>query len=155
MKIKTNYITIPLIVLLVAVLGSLAVMPNLGWYNTLTLPNLAPSGRIIGMVWTALYILIAVSTILFWNKAKRDSLFTAIVAIFILNGFLNAFWSYVFFSWHHIGWAVFVSAAMALTTYLLIYLIYPKYRVAAYLLVPYALWVTFATYLNFLIWNFN
>jgi len=156
MKVKLNYIIIPLAVILVAVLGSLATTPNIvSWYNHLTLPNIAPPGWVIGMVWTVLYILIAISALTFWNKGKRDRLFPAITAIFIVNGFLNAFWSYVFFAWHRIGWAVLVSAAMAITIYILIYLIYPRAKLSAALLVPYALWVTFATYLNFLIWNFN
>ena len=155
MKIKANYIIIPLLVLAVSVLGSLAVTPNLDWYSTLTLPNIAPGGQVIGIVWTILYTLIAISLLYFWNKGERDSISPAILGIFIVNGFLNTFWSYVFFSWQEIGWAILVSVAMALTTYTLIYLIYPRHKFSAALLVPYALWVTFATYLNFLIWNFN
>jgi tryptophan-rich sensory protein len=157
MKIKLNYLVIPLIVFAVAVIGTLATTPNLEtWYKTLTLPSFAPAGQIIGTVWTILYILISISLIIFWNKAKRDDSFKQILLVFGVNGFLNAFWSYVFFAWHQIGWAVLISALMAITIYLLIYQLYSKsLKTAAYLLVPYAAWVTFATYLNYVIFTLN
>lgn len=156
MKIKPNYIIIPSVVIAVAVLGSMATSANLAsWYSGLSLPSFAPPGRIIGIVWTTLYILITASALLFWNKSKRDNKFNIITGIFIANAFLNAFWSYVFFSLHEIGWAILVSGAMALTIYALIYFIYPRQRVSALLLIPYGLWVTFATYLNYLIWTLN
>lgn len=166
MKIKLNYLIIPLIVFLVAAIGTLATIPNLEtWYKTLSLPSFAPAGQIIGTVWTILYILISVSLILFWNNAKRDICFKRALVVFGINGFLNALWSYVFFGWHQIGWAVLVSALMAVTIYLLIFQFYSNLskksenpnalKTAAYLLVPYAAWVTFATYLNYVIFTLN
>ncbi|MDO8507998.1 MAG: TspO/MBR family protein [bacterium] len=156
MKIKLNYIIIPLIAVAVAVSGSLATSANIAsWYSSLTLPSFAPPGQIIGIVWTALYVLITASVLLFWNKSKRDDKFQTITGIFLVNAFLNAFWSYVFFSLQQIGLAIFVSSAMALTIYALIYFIYSRQRIAALLLIPYGLWVTFATYLNYLIWTLN
>lgn len=156
MKIKPNYIIVPLISIIVAVVGSLATSANLAsWYSTLALPSFAPPGQIIGIVWMILYILITISALLFWNKIRHDKKFQVITGIFLANAFLNAFWSYVFFSLHEIGWAILVSVTMALTIYALVYLIYPKQRTAALLLIPYGLWVTFATYLNYLIWTLN
>lgn len=156
MKIKLNYIIIPLVVIAVAIIGSYFTTPNIeSWYNFLTLPGIAPSGQVIGVVWTVLYVLIAASGLLFWNKSEKDKYFSLIVGIFLANAVLNAFWSYVFFSLNEIGWAVVVSAAMAITIYLLITLLYKRQKVASILLIPYALWVSFATYLNYLIWTLN
>lgn len=152
MKIKPNYLIIPGIVATVALIGSAFTTPNLDWYQTLKLPSFAPPGQIIGLVWTTLYILIAAAVLIYWNKVEHNKIITA---HFITNAVLNASWSLVFFGQKEIGWAIFVSAWMAVTIYVLIYLLYPKNKTAAFLLVPYAAWVTFATYLNYLIWTLN
>lgn len=157
MKLKPNYFVIPLLVFAVAAVGTLFTTPNLAiWYKTLTLPAFAPAGQIIGLIWTILYVLIAVSIVLFWNNVEHDRIASMILGIFAVNGFLNVFWSFVFFSAHLVYAALFVSAAMALTIYLLIYLIYKSsLRTSAYLLIPYAAWVTFATYLSYVIFTLN
>jgi translocator protein len=157
MKLKSNYFFIAAAVLAVAAVGTLFTTPNIPtWYATLTLPSFAPPGQVIGLVWTFLYVLIAASIILFWNRVPHgDSAFRPVLSILIVNGILNAGWSYVFFSLHQVGFAIFVSAFMALTIYGLIYLLWKPLRTAAYLLIPYAAWVTFATFLNYVIFTLN
>ncbi len=155
MKIKPNYIVIPLVVIVVAVLGSLATSANLGWYNTLKLPSVAPPGQVIGTIWTVLYVLIVASALIFWNRANSSKYFRLIVAVFLLNAYFNAFWSFTFFSFHMIFLSLLVSGVMALTIFTLIGLIYPRQRTAALLLIPYGVWVIIATYLNYLIWVLN
>jgi len=165
MKLKLNYFVIPLLVFGVAAVGTVFTTANLAtWYKTLTLPSFAPAGQIIGLIWTTLYVMIAASIIYFWNNVKHDRTIGKILVLFAVNGFLNAFWSFVFFGSHLVYEAIFVSAAMALTIYLLVYLILQipaqgvarkSLRTSAYLLIPYAAWVTFATYLNYVIFSLN
>ena len=153
---KPNYVTIPLITILVALLGSFFTFLGLeAWYGGLVLPVWTPSGTLIGVVWTILYVLAAISVLIVWNKLLHDNRFMIIIALFLANAFLNVFWSYLFFSVHFLGSTIFVSGFLALTVVVLIILIWSKNRYAAYLLLPYAAWVIFATYLNYVIWLMN
>lgn len=156
MKLKLNYVVIPLITIITAVVGSSFTSSGMGWYRTINLPTWTPEGGVIGMVWTVIFILSTISALLVWNKIPhKNKRFSLIVAVFILNSVLNVFWSDLFFNLHLIGLAVLEAAALGLSVIALIILIYPFSRLAAWLLVPYALWVTFATYLTYSIYLLN
>jgi len=75
--------------------------------------------------------------------------------VFIINAFINVFWSYLFFVLHMTGYAAIDSMALALSVLSLIIFIYPISMLAAVLLVPYFVWVLIATYLNYSIWKLN
>ncbi len=142
--------------LVVAVFGSLLTTPQLTtWYNTLNLPSWTPPGSIIGLAWTAIFILTALSAMLVWNTAPRDSRLWWIVLLFTLNGILNVFWSYLFFNQHLIGVSILEMLMLNATTIALIFLMWPLSRLAATLLFPYVGWVTFATYLAYSVWRLN
>jgi len=150
MKIKPNYLAIPLIVVAVAAAGNLFTFQGLGWYGTLRLPAFAPGGSFIGLVWTIIYILAVISGILFWNAPRRDN-FRIITVLFLANALLNALWSYIFFSLHLIDLAVWEMLLLNASTVLLILLLRKYERRSAWLLLPYFIWVSFATYLAYLI----
>lgn len=123
------------------------------WYAGLIKPALNPPSWVFGPVWVALYALMGVALWLVWKsnsagKTKAVWLFTAQLA-------LNAVWSPVFFGFHSIGDAlaiiVLLWAAIALT----IFVFTKVSKTAAYLLVPYLIWVSFAAYLNFSLWRLN
>jgi len=154
-----NFVPLVVIIgltLLVAVSGSLLTTPQITtWYTTLNLPSWTPPGSVIGLAWTTIFILTALSAILFWNTAPRDSRLWWIVLLFVLNGFLNVFWSYLFFNQHLVGTAVVEMFILNASTVALIVLIWPINRLAASLLLPYVGWVTFATYLAYSVWRLN
>jgi tryptophan-rich sensory protein len=154
MKIKANYFSIVLLVLVVAAVGSLLTSMGLGWYAGLRLPSIAPAGSFIGLVWTIIFILSAVAIILFWNAPRRKN-FQLIVGLFLLNGLLNVGWSLVFFTWHQLWWALPEMLLLNLTNLALIYYLWRYERRSALLLVPYFLWVSFATYLAYRIATLN
>lgn len=142
--------------LLVAVTGSLFTTPEIPtWYNSLDLPSWTPSGSIIGLVWTIIFILTACSAILIWQNAPRNRRFWRIVFLFILNGVLNVGWSYLFFNQHLIGASIVEMLVLNATTIALVILTWPINRLAATLLFPYVGWVTFATYLAYSVWQLN
>ena len=102
MKIKLNFIIIPLITVIVSVSGSWATDAGMGWYDTLNLPSVTPPGYVIGIIWSIIFILTTISALVVWNKPqkgflgfkkKRDDKFWWIIGIFIANAFLNFFWS--------------------------------------------------------------
>ena len=154
---KINYLLIPLLVVLVAVTGSFFTSQGIesGWYDQIVKPSWTPAGSLIGAVWTTIFILFAAAVLIFWNWARRDNLFWVIIAGFVLNGFLNVFWSYLFFYEGMIAAAFFEAIVLSLSVAVLIYLTLPKVKITAYLLVPYLLWVSFASYLNFIILTLN
>lgn len=147
---------VPLLVFITAALGSWFTSQGLAdWYQTINLPSWTPGGGIIGAVWTTIFILISVAGMIFLSRASIDKRFWWAVALFVVNLFLNAFWSYLFFTAHQLGAAVFEAAFLGATVFGLIYLFWPASRLAALLFLPYGLWVIFATYLTFSVWRLN
>jgi tryptophan-rich sensory protein len=125
------------------------------WYRQLNLPAITPPDYVFGMVWTIIYILATIAALLVWNKHYRNKNFSLIMGLFAVNAILNLSWSYFFFYKHAIQIALFDCIALAVVTLLLVYYIWPLSRRISALLVPYAIWTIFASYLNFLIWNMN
>ena len=125
-----------------------------GWYALLNKPSFNPPSYLFGPVWTALYVLMGVSMFLIWNTPKTG-LRQKALAIFGIQLFFNFWWSILFFFFH----AVFLSVIdILIMWFLIIYMItlFKKIKpVAAYLQIPYLLWVTFATVLNISIWYLN
>ncbi len=125
-----------------------------GWYASLDKPSFNPPSYLFGPVWTALYILMGVSMFLIWNRPKTE-LRQKAMTIFRIQLFFNFWWSILFFSFHTAFLAV---VDILIMWFLIIYMIsiFKKIKpVAAYLQIPYFLWVTFATVLNICIWYLN
>jgi benzodiazapine receptor len=152
---KLNYFIIPLIVFLVAFLGSLITSGGMDWYQTINLPSWTPGGSIISAVWTAIFILSAISALLVWNRFPRGKRFNWIFILFGINAFLNVFWSYLFFGKHFLFWAIPEAVLLCLSVASLIALIRSLSRLAALLLYLYLFWTAFATYLTYMVWTLN
>ena len=156
-KLKTNYIVIPLITILVAVLGSwfTSVGINIGWYDTLIKPEFNPPSWLFGPVWTTIYILTTTSALIWWNKIKRDWWWKLIGVVFVYNAVVNVSWSLAFFYLTEIGLAVWLATEVLASVLVLMILLWPRSRTASFLLLPYLLWVSFATFLNYILWTLN
>jgi len=127
---------------------------NGDWFNSLAKPSFNPPSYLFGPVWTTLYILMGVSVFLIWKTPKTELRQKALI-IFGVQLFFNFWWSILFFSFHTILLSVI---DILLMWFLIIYMIilFKKIKsVAAYLQIPYLLWVTFATVLNISIWYLN
>ncbi|MBU6431266.1 MAG: tryptophan-rich sensory protein [Patescibacteria group bacterium] len=142
---------------LAGIVGSLFTMPAIrsGWYATLAKPALNPPSWIFGPVWTMLYLLMGVSVFLAWKKGFERREVKISLMVFDTQLLLNVFWSIIFFGWQSPGWAfaeiIFLWLAIIATI-----IVFAKIsRPAAWLLVPYVIWVSFAGYLNFSIWILN
>lgn len=150
-----NYLIIPLITLATASLGSWATNQGMAWYQTINLPSWTPPGSIIGTVWTILFILATISALLVWNRKLALKKRRTIGIAFLANACLNVTWSFIFFKLHLIGLAVVEAGLLGLSVLLIIILVKNQSRLAALLLVPYLLWVTFATFLSYNVWQLN
>lgn len=141
---------------LAGIIGSLftfSAIPT--WYATLTKPELNPPSWIFGPVWTTLYLLMGVSAFLIWHKgwARRDVKIA--LSVYGVQLVLNALWSIVFFGMQSPGLALVNIALLFVSIVLTMILFYKISRPAMYLLIPYILWVSFASYLNYAIYALN
>ena len=144
---RLSYFIIPIITIIAALKGSYLTSNGMAWYNTLNLPSIAPPGSFIGIVWTIIFILSTISALIFWQKSPRNKRFKWVTALFLINAFLNVFWSYLFFTQHLILWAIIEMIVLNLTVIVLVLLLWRISKWASILLLPYALWVAFATFL--------
>jgi len=142
-------------VILVAVVGSHYSVMNRDWYEALNKPSFQPPNWTFGVVWTALFILFAISLILIWNTQPHTKLHYVIMAAAVLNGILNVAWSALFFGNKLIFLAIYDAALLSLSVIFLVIAAWPVSRLAGLLLLPYALWTAFATYLTWTIHRLN
>lgn len=143
------------LVFLAAFAGSAVTTPNIsGWYQTLNKPTFNPPNYIFGPVWTLLYILMAISFYLVWNS-KSSKIKKRALQVFCLQLFLNLLWSFVFFGLHQIFLSVVVIIALFFSILYTVILFKKISKTAAYLLIPYILWVSFASVLNICILLLN
>ena len=134
-----------------ALLGVLGVNGTSAEYQTLDQPPWAPPSWLFGPVWTVLYAMIAVAGWLIWRRTGWNRA----LSVYAVQLVLNAIWTPIFFGFGQYGLALIDIAVLWLLIGATILLFRPISRAAAWLLVPYWAWVTFATALNAAIWYAN
>ena len=146
-------ITIPL---LAGFVGSYFTTPAIdGWYVELQKPAINPPNWIFAPAWTTLYILIGIALFLVWRKKDEIKNFLCIVLVFGVQLLLNATWSISFFGMEN-PWLGLINILLLLIAIVFTMVLFFRVsKVAGCLLVPYLLWVTFATYLNYQILILN
>jgi benzodiazapine receptor len=122
-----------------------------GWYDSLEKPDATPPGGVFGPVWTTLYLLMGVARHLVSEECGEGTR----TALFDLQLLLNASWTLVFFGNRSVVGGVPVIVALWLAIVATVVAFARVSRTAALLLVPYLLWVSFATYLNVGLWRLN
>jgi benzodiazapine receptor len=134
--------------------GSFATRPNIDtWYAELAKPSWTPPDSVFGPVWTALYLLMGLSAWLVWRKenAKR----TIPLILFFFQLALNFAWSWIFFAAHNPGAAMVEIFLLWVAILLTIIAFWKTTCPAGILMIPYLLWVSYASALNFAIWRLN
>lgn len=122
-------------------------MKNLQWFHSLNKPTLAPSDSVFTPVWSILYVLIFASFIVYLAETHSGRRLLPIL-IFCAQLVLNFSWTPIFFGLKNISLAFFVICILWVLIIINIVLFYKGSKLAAFLLIPYLLWVTFAVYLN-------
>jgi benzodiazapine receptor len=125
------------------------------WYEGITKPPWTPPDALFAPVWTVLYALMGAAAWLVWRKAGFAGGAWLPLLLFVVQLVLNATWSYLFFGAHLIGAAaveILVLWAFILATFITFW---TRSHVAGALLVPYLLWVGFASALNLALWRLN
>ena len=124
------------------------------WYESLAKPSWRPPNWLFGPVWAVLYAMIAVSGWLVWRAAEPGAAALPLT-IYAVQLVLNALWSAIFFGLRRLGLALFEMALLWVAILATIVTFYPIHAGAAYLLVPYLVWVSFAFVLNHVMWRLN
>jgi len=139
----------------VSFISGLITRPEIGtWYAPLVKPSWQPPNWLFAPVWTVFYGLMAVAGWKVWCSPP-SKLRTRALCIFGVQLAVNFLWSPVFFSLHQLGLGFFVIAVLALLLLSFISLSWTFVRPAAWLFVPYFVWVCFAMSLNFAVWRLN
>ena len=124
------------------------------WYETINKPAWNPPNAVFGPVWTSLYVLMGIAFYLVWKQGSSPQKSKAIVLYCIQLAF-NFSWSFLFFNRHLIGGALIEMILLWIFILLTIVAFGKISKAAAWLMVPYICWVSFAMVLNYTIWQLN
>jgi tryptophan-rich sensory protein len=123
------------------------------WYVTLIKPSFNPPNYLFGPVWTSLYIIMGISFYMIWSSTKSNK--NKLIGIYLFQLVLNFLWSFIFFKYHAIGIAAIEIVFLWLSILTMIMMFYKNNKWAAFINIPYLLWVSFASVLNISIYLLN
>ncbi|WP_424002924.1 TspO/MBR family protein [Maribacter sp. IgM3_T14_3] len=157
MKRKFKYILIGIIICsAIGFLSSVVTQSSVtGWYLTLNKPSFNPPNWVFAPVWSALYIMMGISAGWVWAKGFHHKWVKTGLYHFGFQLLLNGLWSIVFFGLKQPFYGLLVIMALLVVLSLTIKWFNVVSKFAAILLIPYLLWVCFATALNYKIWELN
>ena len=138
------------------IIGSIFTTPSIGtWYKTLIRPDLAPPNWVFGPVWTTLFLMMGIALFLIWEKDHKSKMAKIALTVFGVQLILNTLWSILFFGLQN-PFVAFIELIFLWIAILATIILFVKIsKSAAWLLVPYILWVSFAGYLNFSFYSLN
>ncbi|MBT3404603.1 tryptophan-rich sensory protein [archaeon] len=139
---------------LIGSFGAIWTASDGGWYKNINKPSFNPPSWVFGPVWTLLFSLMGIALYLVW-VAPSSNVRTVALVFFGSQFILNVLWSYLFFGINSPLWSlveIFILLIFIITTGFYFYFVN---RFAGYLLIPYFLWVGFASFLNWAIWSLN
>ena len=143
-----------LITFLAAALGARASISAASFYASLALPTWAPPASLFGPVWTVLYALMALAAFLVWRERGWRAAAPALT-LYLLQLGLNTLWSWLFFGWKQ-GALAFADILLLLVMIVATLIAFWRiHKLAACLLLPYLAWVSFASALNYAVWQAN
>lgn len=138
-------LALPLTIGAIAGIFTSKAIPN--WYSTLNQPSFNPPNWLFGPVWTTLYILLGISLYIVWTLPPGKERNMGLIA-FGIQLVLNFGWSFLFFYFKNPGLALIEIIILWISIVFVLIFFYKLKPIAAYLNIPYLLWVSFATILN-------
>ncbi|MEO0293701.1 MAG: TspO/MBR family protein [candidate division WOR-3 bacterium] len=135
-------------------IGSLFTTPSIpGWYANINKPSFTPPNWVFAPVWTILFLLMGISLYFILRIGLSDKNVRIAIMVFILQLAFNILWSFLFFGLRSPFLAFVEIIFLWIAILMTIILFYSLSKVAGILLIPYILWVSFASVLNFAIWK--
>lgn len=123
------------------------------WYALLNKPSFSPPNWIFAPVWLALYLMMGISLYINWISKKKMA--KSNVRLFFIHLFFNFIWTPVFFGAKNLGLALVIIVVIWILIVEMIRRFWSVNKAASLILIPYLLWVSFATLLNFTLWRIN
>jgi translocator protein len=145
-----------IIVYIAGAIGTLFTLKEITtWYVYLAKPGWAPPNWIVGPIWSTLYILIVTSLFLIWRKGLERKDVQVAILVFAVQLIINVIWSLVFFGSHSIFGGLIMVMLLWVAIIINIFVFYRISKPAGLLLIPYLVWVTIATYLQYYLFILN
>lgn len=145
-----------LIVFVSGAIGSLATLPQITtWYAALAKPEWTPPNWAFGPIWSTLYVLMGIALFLVWREGLERKMVRYAIIIFAVQLAINVVWSLVFFGLHSIVGGFILILVLWLAIWANILAFYIISKPAGLLLVPYLIWVSIASYLNYSVYLLN
>jgi tryptophan-rich sensory protein len=135
-------------------LGTISQVNSATWYQTLHKSSLTPPAIVFPIVWSILYTMIAISGWNLWQQRHQPQAKTAL-GFYSAQMVLNWAWSPLFFNFHLIAVSFYCIILIALLTLITIVLTKNNFKLSSIMLVPYFIWLIFASYLNGVVWMLN
>jgi tryptophan-rich sensory protein len=153
-----NYLSLVMwvvaLILTGSVIGSLTKPEINTLYNILNRSPLTPPNYVFPVAWTILYTIIATCGWIIWCSQWFPAL-RFIKGLYVIQLILNWSWTALFFRYQLTGFSLIDLVVMDIAVAIIIYLAYVRIRAVSLLMIPYLLWILFATHLNFYIWQYN
>ena len=154
---RVNWLLLIVLIIICNLIGSLGAIwtsSDGDWYKNIKKPSFNPPNWIFGPVWTLLFTLMGISLYLVWTSPSSKIRLIALI-LFGIQFLFNVAWSYLFFGINKPGLAfteilILLGFIIATTIYF-----FRVNKISGYLLIPYILWVSFASILNYSIWKLN
>jgi len=139
---------------LIGVVGAIWTSSDGAWYKGIKKPSFNPPSFVFGPVWTLLFTLMGIAFYLVW-VSPSSNIRTIALTLFVVQFILNVLWSYIFFGLHNPFWALIEIGFLLVGILATGVWFYFVNGFAGYLMVPYFVWVGFASFLNYSIWKLN
>ncbi|OGF47614.1 MAG: TspO protein [Candidatus Firestonebacteria bacterium RIFOXYC2_FULL_39_67] len=141
---------------LIGILGAIFTMPAVkSWYMEINKPSFNPPNWIFGPAWTTLYLLMGIAFFLIWEKGLKNSKVKNAAVVFIIQLIVNFLWSVIFFGGRSYFGGLITIVILWLLILANIIMFYRISKPAGLILIPYILWVSFASILNYYIFILN
>jgi tryptophan-rich sensory protein len=121
------------------------------WYRALRKPSWQPPDWVFGPVWTIIFIFEVAAAVIGWKAGAG----AVMITVFIINGLCNMLWSFLFFTRRRPDWALIEAPFLWLSVLAMMIVMFHFAGPAGWLLAPYLIWVTIATYLTYTIVKLN
>lgn len=138
-----------------AVAGLFTVSEINGWFQTIKKPWWQPPNWVFGPVWTLLYVLMGIAFYLVWKSSVPARQKRMPIILWLVQLLFNFFWSFIFFKKHQIDWALGEIGLLWVFILLTVLFFGRISKAAAWLMLPYVCWVTFAIVLTLTIYRLN
>jgi len=125
------------------------------WYANVNKPSFNPPNWLFAPVWTTLFTLMGIALALVWHEGLENDLVKKGLTFFGIQFALNMLWSWLFFGFQQPLWAFVEIIVLWVFIFLTIQTFFKIKKISGWLMVPYILWVSFASILNFYIWQLN